>query len=261
MKSIFFIVFLCIGDLVYGQTNFEKGMIAFNQGLHYDATVFFSRAISKKEDLSTSYMMRGAALIQLNDFQSAGKDIDSSLQVDSINYLTFVYGGRNLFKQGLFAEAIVFYDKSIALKSDYESHFYERAICHMSLLSFDAAIVDFDRAIQLNPNEHTHYLNRGICKMKLNSLDEALKDFDAALLIQPNELSYANKGSVLLKLGRYEEAISNLTIALSAEPWNEVWNYERGLAYKALGKVELAKKDFRNSAASGFVLAKKELKN
>ena len=131
----------------------------------------------------------------------------------------------------------------------------------MSLLSFDAAIVDFDRAIQLNPNEHTHYLNRGICKMKLNSLDEALKDFDAALLIQPNELSYANKGSVLLKLGRYEEAISNLTIALSAEPWNEVWNYERGLAYKALGKVELAKKDFRNSAASGFVLAKKELKN
>ena len=90
MKSIFFIVFLCIGDLVYGQTDFEKGMIAFNQGLHYDATVFFSRAISKKEDLSTSYMMRGAALIQLNDFQSAGKDIDSSLQVDSINYLKFI---------------------------------------------------------------------------------------------------------------------------------------------------------------------------
>jgi tetratricopeptide (TPR) repeat protein len=96
--------------------------------------------------------------------------------------------------------------------------------------------------------------------MELNLLEDALKDFEDALSIKTNEVTYANKGTVLFKLGRFEESIANFTTALITEPWNDVYSYGRGMSYKAMGNIDLARKDFRNSSLSGNKLAKKELK-
>jgi tetratricopeptide (TPR) repeat protein len=261
MKSALFILSFCLGTFAFGQSNYENGLKAYSKGLNYDAFVFFTMAIDKNEDLAKSYMMRGASLIQMLDFVNGSKDIDSSIILDSSNYLAFYYRGKCLFAQDLNSEAILFYNKSIDLNPDFEAQFYERGKCHMNILAFDLAINDFDNAIRVNSKEDMHYLNRGICKLELNLLEDALKDFDTALSIKTNEVTYANKGTVLFKLGRFEESITNFTIALAAEPWNDAYAYGRGMSYKAAGNIELARKDFRNSAASGNKLAKKERKS
>jgi tetratricopeptide (TPR) repeat protein len=107
-------------------------------------------------------------------------------------------------------------DKALAFqrmtRKEEASTFVNRAILHTHLRNFDAALRDLDRALELMPNFPEAHLNRGNVYSYIESLDQAVKEYDAAI----------------------EHGTRKPHAAY----------YNRGLAYEALGRPELAYQDF-----------------
>lgn len=94
-------------------------------------------------------------------------------------------------------------------------------------------------AITIRPTEELFTL-RGKAEYGAGKVKEALDDF---MHIKKNdETTLAWRGFLMMKLGRYEEAAIVLT--QSIDQWPVAENYlNRGIAYKSLGQVELARAD------------------
>nr|WP_302850061.1 tetratricopeptide repeat protein [Sphaerospermopsis torques-reginae] len=61
-----------------------------------------------------------------------------------------------------YEEAIVSYDKAIAIKPDYHEAWYNRGVALDKLKKYEEAIVSYDKAIAIKPDYHEAWYNRGI---------------------------------------------------------------------------------------------------
>jgi len=75
----------------------------------------------------------------------------------------------------------------------------------------------------------------------MGELAFALDSLDRALAIKPNcDYAWNHRGIVLLKLARYEAAITSFNKSLASKPNNpDVW-YSKARCYALLGEITLA---------------------
>ena len=79
--------------------------------------------------------------------------------------------------------------------------------------------------------------NLGVLYLGLNNLTVAKAEFDKAIALNPNEInSYIARGTVQFQLGKYDDAIADLSQAAALSP--------SPLAYYWLGRAEAGKGDF-----------------
>ena len=71
----------------------------------------------------------------------------------------------------------------------------------------DEALLCFDRAIALQPDYADAYFNRGNLLISMRKSDKAVVDFDQALIIHPDDEDFKyNKATALLLTGEYQQA-------------------------------------------------------
>jgi len=81
------------------------------------------------------------------------------------------------------------------------------------------AITYFDRAIQIEPLNYFAWANKGLILKKLDKREEAILCYDRAIQIQPNyPNSWFNKGVLLGCLGQLEEAVKCFDKVLEIAP-------------------------------------------
>ncbi|HYD73848.1 MAG TPA: tetratricopeptide repeat protein [Candidatus Binatia bacterium] len=89
-------------------------------------------------------------------------------------------------------------------------------------------------------------INRGVIRLRRSEFDLALADFDTAVGQNTNNAeAHLNRGTALLQLRRYGEAIAAFTTAMSlgvAEPHKAYFN--RGAARESLGDLRGAYEDY-----------------
>jgi len=80
----------------------------------------------------------------------------------------------------------------------------------------------YSKAIELDPSDHLLYSNRAAAYLALQQYQKVVDDCDSLLKIK-NDWSkgYYRKGSALLFLKRYDEAISTLSAGLKHDPAND----------------------------------------
>jgi tetratricopeptide (TPR) repeat protein len=106
---------------------------------------------------------------------------------------------------------------------------------------FEEAVLCFDRAIALDPDQADALVNRGSAFAALNRLHDALASYDTALAVKPDlAAALNNRGALLLKLGRYAEALASLDRALAIKPDYADALANRGNALIDLGRAEEA---------------------
>jgi tetratricopeptide (TPR) repeat protein len=99
-----------------------------------------------------------------------------------------------------------------------------------------AALALFERALAARPDDSETLFNRGAVLHRLGRLDEALSDYERALTLNPaNVPALSNRGAVLLLQGRFEDAIANYDRALTISDRTAL-HYNRGLACLSLGR-------------------------
>ena len=80
-------------------------------------------------------------------------------------------------------------------------------------------IKDYIHALKLTPNDPNIYNNLGILLIKLHKYQEAITCFKKAIKINSNfETAHNNLGNAYQELGKYQEAISCYQRAISIKP-------------------------------------------
>jgi tetratricopeptide (TPR) repeat protein len=142
---------------------------------------------------------------------------------------------------------------AITLRGDQEANF--DGLNLMDAGQYDKAIEKFTLAIETTPKERqdslsTYYVNRGVAFSKAARVKEALSDLDKAVALNPDSVhGWAQRASVLYKMGRYAEADLDAGKALLINTHDFVALNARGLAEVPLMRYEDAISDFTRALA------------
>ncbi len=109
--------------------------------------------------------------------------------------------------------------------------YYNLALAYQDAKDYPKALDSVERALVLNPGFPEGFNLRGNIYAALQNYEAALKDHTAALQLVPSYIDvYRNRGHVYLKLGQHDRAIQEYTRALEEGGSDEVY-FDRGLAY------------------------------
>jgi len=155
-----------------------------------------------------------------------------------------------------YEEALVPFDKGIALEPSNAVAWNNRGAALQNLKRYEEALASCDKAIELAPNYAAVWNNRGVVLQNLKRYEEALASCDKAIELDPNSaLAWHNRGGVLINLGRYEEALASCNKAIELDPNLALAWHNRGSVLNNLGRWEEALTSFdkgieidRNSA-------------
>ena len=107
----------------------------------------------------------------------------------------------------------------------------------------DVVVQQCSWALSINPRYGMAYSTRGIANFELGKTDQALDDLANARDIEGSANTYNNLGDVYRKLGRFEEAIHHLSIAIELEPDSPIGYINRAVAYNQSGNFFAAYSD------------------
>jgi tetratricopeptide (TPR) repeat protein len=103
----------------------------------------------------------------------------------------------------------------------------------------------FDKALEINPQNDCAWGDKGLILTKQGKPEEALKSFSNAIAINPNsEITWHNQGLTQMKSKRFEEAIESFDNAIKIKDrYAKAW-YNKGRALAIIGKTKLAQDCF-----------------
>ena len=145
-------------------------------------------------------------------------------------------------------DAVDKYNIEIEKNPDKADPYVEKASVLVGLGEESAALDVFQEAIKVDKNCWKIYLERGLLHARFERLDKAIDDFRECIRLNPNDKD-AHKALVegLTSLGRNDEAIKALDLALTVS--SEIaWAHEkRGYIHLELSNFAAAVEDFRQS--------------
>lgn len=112
--------------------------------------------------------------------------------------LKFFESGNSEMKAGNLINAIVYYNKAIALDTTRVDYFWARGNARLTTVDYEGATKDFIKVIQLDPGRAEAYLLRAQIKIyKKEFSDDAVSDLNKAILLNPNlSKAYYNLGVI-----------------------------------------------------------------
>ncbi len=122
----------------------------------------------------------------------------------------------------------------------------------MARRNYERSLQEYDRAIAATrvglPGAEIPWYGKGATLILLGRYEEALRAIDMALDINPrNEVAWVNKGNALTKMGRLVDALRCFNAAIKVHPNYEVaWN-NKGNALARLGKYEEALRSYERA--------------
>jgi len=122
----------------------------------------------------------------------------------------------------------------------------------MARRNYERSLQEYDRAIAATrvgvPGAEIPWYGKGATLILLGRYEEALRAIDMALDINPrNEVAWVNKGNALTKMGRLVDALRSFNAAIKVHPNYEVaWN-NKGNALARLGKYEEALQSYERA--------------
>lgn len=113
---------------------------------------------------------------------------------------------------------------------------HDRAVSAFLKGKLDEALIDFDRAIALSPKNALAYYNRGNVRFALRDVNGAIADYSEAIKFRDDfGLAYMNRGSAYSNLWRLDEAIADLDEAVRLEPKLSDAFYNRAIVHMKRG--------------------------
>jgi tetratricopeptide (TPR) repeat protein len=168
----------------------------------------------------TAYKLRGTAYLHSRHPLEAVQDFTHALgfwpgDADALRLRAnaYVFLKRD-------ALALADYERAIILTPDNPVNFQLRGYLYQVRGKYGLAIWDFSRAITIQPRLaaawNSRCWTRAIADIELTA---ALSDCDRAIALAPgNANSWDSRGLVLLRLGKYRDAIASYTAALKRDP-------------------------------------------
>ncbi len=154
-----------------------------------------------------------------------------------------------LFRQKKFKEAILGYDKVLAINPRNEEAYYNKGQSLRLLGKMEAALAAYEMAIAINPNWWRVYMGKGRIYEKQKDNAEAIKWYQHALKVNPNIGSiYFKLGHMLHLSNQRQEAMDYYERCIALDPNISVAYLNKGVLLKGQGKVKEALVAYQKAA-------------
>jgi tetratricopeptide (TPR) repeat protein len=166
--------------------------------------------------------------------------------------------GSAFYYLGKYDQAVKMYTEALKY-SNHHSYYTDRGDAYAKLQDFKHALEDYDRALELSPND-PEYLRRKVQalsnqnrfieaqKMKRQSKQADTYDDWPPKKSSKDEseqaIGHAQKGNDFMRMGQYEQAISEYTEAIRILPDEYILYHYRGTCYLQMKNDEGALQDF-----------------
>lgn len=190
------------------KARFNRAYVLFHLK-HYEAAIFdFDLVLIANRNDAEALELRGLSYFYLSNFEKAEENFTDAIALNSRENL-YIHRGRAYGKMGYYREAFR----------------------------------DFDVALRINPRSYEAHSRKAEIFASIRQYEAALDWYDKALnIFSGDALIYNNRGSVLCKMGRYEDAVRDFTTALSIE-WQVQIFTNRGLCHIEGGSLQAARWD------------------
>jgi predicted O-linked N-acetylglucosamine transferase (SPINDLY family) len=179
----------------------------------------YDRAIVCNPSYLYALCNRGSVLERLGQREAALASFDRAIELDPKDALTHYNRGSVLKDLKRYEEALASLEAAIGLNGNYAEAYVNRGNVLQELWRHDEAIESFGRAIALNPSIAPAFQGLGVCLFLRNRWEEALVAYNEALALKPDfGAAYLGRGSLLAELDRHEEAITDYVRASELEP-------------------------------------------
>ena len=215
-----------------------------------EAAACYSTGIALRPEIAWSYVNRGLVHLDLKQYSEALADFDQVIAVRPEMVEALI--NRALARMGLgeCAQAVADLNRALELPDAPVRTLFLRARAREQLGDRVGAARDRAEGLGRRPNDELSWVVRGLARLDSDP-QGALADFDAALALNPRSKSaLQDKAHVLAeRLGRTEEAIRSLSLALRYHPDYVDAIAARGVYHARLGRRELALADARAALA------------
>ncbi|MDR0228345.1 MAG: tetratricopeptide repeat protein [Flavobacteriaceae bacterium] len=185
----------------------QKASIQSKKGFHTEAIDSLKKALELTEDVADIYSLLGMEYLFIDEIEQARENFILCLENDE----------------------------------EDQSALYNVTYCYDFLGENNEAIDFLTSFIDRNPYSEIAWHQLGRQYLMLKNYEKAEWAFNYAILIDDQFLgAYLEKGKVLEKLGKYDDAIANYLITLELDDPTSYVLVRIGACYESLGKMELA---------------------
>ena len=213
--------------------DFISQAISLNKSdLFHEALDILNKVIKKDPINALALREKGFALSNLGRYDEALHWYDLALSEKPNDTLIWTYRGYALSKIGKMRDAVQSYDVAIKLDSDNAIAWRSKGYSLVKMHDNRAAMMCYQKALEINPEDPITWNLIGWVK---RDWDEKLRAFDRALSLNPGYVSaMINKGWVLSKFERFQEALTMYEKVLGIDRNNQKAWRERGYCLKKI---------------------------
>ncbi|WP_158584022.1 tetratricopeptide repeat protein [Reichenbachiella sp. MSK19-1] len=170
-------------DYNSNQQHTSNGWDLIGQEQFEDALSQFNLAIDSYDGNADSFVGRANALLRIDRFSEAQKDIETALLLAPDQADMFYLAGNIYFKMEYFELAARNYSSAIRANDtsdipvDLINCYYNRGNAYFSAGMYRSAINDFSRVIDANEDSFIAYHNRALAYKNREEYDMACQDF------------------------------------------------------------------------------------
>jgi tetratricopeptide (TPR) repeat protein len=146
---------------------------------------------------------------------------------------------------GDFVEARRWFQKALALQSDYYECCLRLGYSYFDESNIDGAIKIYRECIRKNPDNYAghYFLGMFLLREKVPRVEEAISELELALKLNPHSLDTRFQlGRAYASKGLNSEAVQEFLRVVRENPQNEDAQYRLAVAYKKLNQPEEARK-------------------
>ena len=208
----------------------------------------FQKLLDSKPNDPQAWRGRGDALLALARYERAVSAYDKALQLDPKDAKTLNKKGETLYELQRHQEALDAHEQALKAADNDPEAWYGKGRALIGLKRFEDALAAFDKAREIEPQSPSVWYSKGIALEYLNRRPEALKiyeeavrTYDEQLKANPNNLKgWVERGSVLSKLGRFNDVLDSAEKALKVNPDFYPALLLKGNALRVTGKADEA---------------------
>ena len=213
--------------------NNGPAMEDFNQAIALDAN--FAQPLNNRGlvriSLGGQFKQAGDTDKASTEFRKAVQELDAALRIDPKYVDAYNNRGFALSLARKYDEAIQSFTRAIEINSQYVNAWNNRGQAYAQTGQHELAISDFTKAIELQPNSLEYYQLRADAYLAAGKTELARKDLDHVewcyeldavnrrLASTPkNPVNWVERGNLLRKVARWDEATKNYEDALQLDP-------------------------------------------
>lgn len=204
--------------------------------------VYYQSGVEKLNTLERSQMV------------PALQDLDKAIELNPASSKAYVQRGIVDRVQGMALESMADLNKAIELDPQNAEAYFERAANFASAGKGKESMADLNKSLEVDPNYFPALYVRGLTYQQAAQWQLAITDLNKAVAVQPKDINpfqiyglYTTRGSALIFVGKFAEALADYDTALKALPDKPQAYRNRGYAYFLNHSIKPAVADYTKS--------------